>query len=71
MGLKDLFVIPERLSDGQARWLRLCAAIPGVKRAYGHEASPEDTALASDADALLLDRHGTLGKEGSDGPQRR
>ena len=54
-GIRGLFHIPDELSDGQRRWLKMCAAIPGAKQAFGDPVSEEDRALAQEATQILND----------------
>lgn len=53
MSLRDLFEMPEQLSRNQQNWLKMCAAIPGAKRALGAVLNASDVALARDAQNAL------------------
>lgn len=55
MGIKDLFDTQAPRSLQQDNWLKMVAAIPGVKRAFNDPVTPEDEAAADEAKDILGD----------------
>lgn len=53
MGLKDLFDTESPRSRQQDNWLKLVAAVPGAKRAFNDPVTPEDEAIAAEAQEIL------------------
>lgn len=58
MSIQDLFDTEAPRTQRQDNWLRLVAAIPGVKRAFNDKVTPEDVAVADEAQGLLVQASG-------------
>lgn len=53
MTIKELFDTDAPRGPQQDNWLKMVAAIPGAKRAFQDPVTPEDEAIAAEAQSLL------------------